>query len=84
MADFPRRMREWLFHIMQDLADREELSPHFTRLVKEGETNMTKGWSNAAVWKWCDLDGHPQDRLNLNIFNLFVGKKNKLLYLGTY
>lgn len=75
MADFPRRMREWLFHIMQDLADREELSPHFTRLVKEGETNMTKGWSNAAVWKWCDLDGHPQDRLNLNTFNLFVGKQ---------
>jgi len=66
MADFPRRMREWLFHIMQDLADREELSPHFKQLVKEGETNMTKGWSNAAVWKWCDLDGHPHDRLDLS------------------
>jgi len=62
MADFPRRMREWLYQIMQDLAEREELSPHFTKMIKEAETNMTKRWSNAAVWKWCDLDGHPHDR----------------------
>jgi len=62
MEDFPRRMREWLYHIMQDLAEREELNPHFTRMMKEAETNMTKRWSNAAVWKWCDLDGHPHDK----------------------
>ncbi|XP_025422034.1 SPARC [Sipha flava] len=62
MADFPRRMREWLFQIMQDLAEREELSPHFTRMIRDAETNMTKRWSNAAVWKWCDLDGHPHDK----------------------
>ncbi|VVC36364.1 EF-hand domain pair,Kazal domain,SPARC/Testican, calcium-binding domain [Cinara cedri] len=62
MSDFPRRMREWLYNIMQDLADREELGPHFTKMVKEAETNLTKRWSNAAVWKWCDLDGHPHDR----------------------
>jgi len=62
MADFPRRMREWLYHIMQDLADREELSPHFKYKMNEAETNMTKLWSNAAVWKWCDLDGYPHDR----------------------
>jgi len=64
MADFPRRMREWLFHIMQDLADREELSPHFKNKMNSAETNMTKLWSNAAVWKWCDLDGYPHDRLD--------------------
>jgi len=63
MEDFPRRMREWLYHIMQDLAEREELNVHFTKMMKEAETNMTKRWSNAAVWKWCDLDGHPHDRL---------------------
>lgn len=66
MADFPRRMREWLFQIMQDLAEREELNPHFTRMIQDAETNMTKQWSNAAVWKWCDLDGHPHDKLDLN------------------
>ncbi|XP_050537452.1 SPARC [Daktulosphaira vitifoliae] len=62
MEDFPRRMREWLFNIMQDLADREELSPHFTKMIKEAETNNTKRWANAAVWKWCDLDGYPHDK----------------------
>ncbi|XP_050427782.1 SPARC [Adelges cooleyi] len=62
LADFPRRMREWLFNIMQDLADREELSSHFTKLAKEAETNMTKRWANAAVWKWCDLDDYPHDK----------------------
>ena len=24
---------------------------------------MTKKWTNAAVWKWCDLDGHPHDNV---------------------
>ncbi|XP_054263705.1 SPARC [Macrosteles quadrilineatus] len=62
MADFPRRMRDWLFNIMRDLADRQELSPHYLKLEREAETNLTRRWSNAAVWKWCDLDGHPHDR----------------------
>lgn len=62
MADFPRRMRDWLFHIMRDLADRAELSPHFMELQREAESNLTRRWSNAAVWKFCDLDGHPADR----------------------
>lgn len=63
MMDFPRRMRDWLFNIMRDMADRQELSPHYLKLEKEAETNLTRRWSNAAIWKWCDLDGHPHDRL---------------------
>lgn len=62
MADFPRRMRDWLFNIMRDLADRQELSPHYLKMEREAETNLTRRWANAAVWKWCDLDGHPHDR----------------------
>lgn len=62
MSDFPRRMRDWLFNIMRDLADRQELSPHYLKMEREAETNMTKRWTNAAIWKWCDLDGHPHDR----------------------
>lgn len=81
MADFPRRMREWLYHIMQDLADREELSPHFKNKMNGAETNMTKLWSNAAVWKWCDLDGYPHDRLDdqnvLFIHYQYIYKKKK-------
>jgi secreted protein acidic and rich in cysteine len=60
--DFPRRMRDWLFNVMKDLADRRELSAHYIEMTHEAETNMTRRWSNAAIWKWCDLDGHPHDR----------------------
>lgn len=51
MVDFPRRMREWLFHVMKELADREELN-----LKTHIETELNKKWSRAAVWKFCDLD----------------------------
>ncbi|KAF4533224.1 hypothetical protein B566_EDAN005139 [Ephemera danica] len=62
MEDFPRRMRDWLFNIMRDLADRDELSNHYLKMEREAESNLTRRWSNAAIWKWCDLDGHPHDR----------------------
>lgn len=52
MADFPRRMRDWLFNVMRDLADRNELPSHYLKMEREAETNMTKRWTNAAVWKW--------------------------------
>lgn len=62
MADFPRRMRDWLFNIMRDLADRQELTPHYLNMEREAESNMTRRWTNAAIWKFCDLDGNPPDR----------------------
>ncbi|RXG68785.1 SPARC protein [Armadillidium vulgare] len=63
MSDFPRRMREWLFNIMKDLASRKELSDEFMKIEKKVEEEPdTKKWANAAVWKWCELDGYPKDR----------------------
>ncbi|XP_059610724.1 SPARC [Phlebotomus argentipes] len=56
MNDFPRRMRDWLFNVMRDLAERQELSQHYMNMELEAESNHTKRWANAAVWKWCDLD----------------------------
>lgn len=61
LADFPRRMRDWLFNVMRDLAVRNELPEVYMELEQEAETNLTKRWTNAAIWKWCDLDGHPND-----------------------
>jgi len=63
MVDFPRRMREWLFSVMKDLTEREEISEHYQRLEKEAEMDQSKRWNNAAVWKWCDLDRHPHDNI---------------------
>ncbi|XP_013190393.2 SPARC [Amyelois transitella] len=62
MSDFPRRMRDWLFNIMRDLAERSELTAHYLMMEREAETNLTRRWTNAAVWKWCDLDAHDNDR----------------------
>ncbi|KAK9879168.1 hypothetical protein WA026_004020 [Henosepilachna vigintioctopunctata] len=62
MIDFPRRMRDWLFNIMRDLADRDELTPYYMKMEREAESNMTKRWTNAAIWKFCELDGNPLDR----------------------
>lgn len=61
LMDFPRRMRDWLFNVMRDLAARNELPEAYMELEHEAENNMTKRWTNAAIWKWCDLDGHPND-----------------------
>ena len=27
------------------------------------QMDLSKKWTNAAVWKWCDLDGHPHDNV---------------------
>jgi len=62
MADFPRRMRDWLFNIMRDLADRKELSEYYLKMEREAESNLTRRWTNAAIWKWCDLDALDNDR----------------------
>lgn len=70
MSDFPRRMRDWLFNVMRDLAERNALPEQYMTLQHEAETNLTRRWANAAVWKWCDLDGHPHDR-SVSIHELF-------------
>ncbi|BFF92078.1 SPARC [Drosophila madeirensis] len=57
LKDFPRRMRDWLFNVMRDLAERDELTEHYMQMELEAETNNSRRWANAAVWKWCDLDG---------------------------
>lgn len=57
LKDFPRRMRDWLFNVMRDLAERDLLTEHYMKMQLESETNNSRRWSNAAVWKWCDLDG---------------------------
>ncbi|CAG9580286.1 unnamed protein product [Danaus chrysippus] len=70
MSDFPRRMRDWLFNIMRDMAERRELSPHYLSMEREAESNLTRRWTNAAIWKWCDLDAHDNDRF-VSVHELF-------------
>ncbi|XP_050050622.2 SPARC [Dermacentor andersoni] len=62
MEDFPRRMREWLFNVMQDLARRHELNEPYKKLEEEAESLQSRQWVNAVIWKFCELDSHPYDR----------------------
>lgn len=56
MVDFPRRMREWLFQVMKELAERDELNQEMVEKLSNSNTELNKKWSKAAVWKFCDLD----------------------------
>jgi len=56
LAEFPKRMREWLFNVMEELADRKELSAYYQQMKTQAEDDLAKRWSNAAIWKWCVLD----------------------------
>lgn len=62
LVDFPRRMRDWLFNVMKDLAERHELSDEYLKLEQEAEASINHKWVNAVIWKFCDLDSHPNDR----------------------
>lgn len=55
-------MRDWLFNVMRDLAERDEIGEHYKAMEIEAETNLTRRWANAAVWKFCDLDTEGSDR----------------------
>jgi len=35
LKDFPRRMRDWLFNVMRDLAERDELTEHYMQMELE-------------------------------------------------
>lgn len=52
MLDFPRRMREWLFHVMKELADRQELDVKLAARISHVETELNTKWTRAAIWKW--------------------------------
>jgi hypothetical protein len=61
MLDFPRRMREWLFHVMKELAERQEIDRKLAEKISHVESELNKKWARAAVWKFCDLDAtHDQ------------------------
>jgi len=53
LEDFPRRMREWLDHI---------ISKKIHTNKDEDSDHLTRKWIDAIIWKFCDLDKQPHDR----------------------
>lgn len=60
MKQFPFRMREWLFIVMEEMARRAAIG-EYENLLKEAANDKSHAY--AAIWKFCDLDTDPQDRL---------------------
>jgi len=59
MENFPVRMRNWLFLVMEELADRKQLTKPAMKIAKKAERQQ-KRWVLPAIWKFCDLD-HSHD-----------------------
>lgn len=55
MLDFPIRMRDWLFLIMEELAKRKELPKPALRMARRAG-KQPKRWVLPVIWKFCDLD----------------------------
>lgn len=57
LEDFPRRMREWLDHIlvrrMKDVDSGD---------LEASNNHQAHKWIDAIIWKFCDLDREPHDR----------------------
>lgn len=73
MSDFLRRMRDWLFNVLTDLAQNNEFPSKYKSVQSEAETNLTRRWANEAFSRWCDLDGHQHDR-SVSLHELFAVK----------
>lgn len=61
LENFPARMRDWLYRVMTDMAMRgyPELDNYRDFLEKARHDENHAG---AVIWKFCDLDVHPNDR----------------------
>jgi len=56
---FPKRLTEWLFIVMETMEKRAKLGEYEELLVEaKADSNHTV----AAIWGFCDLDKDPQDR----------------------
>lgn len=58
-SQFPPRIRNWFFVVMEDLANRAQIGDYGNLLETAKEDDYH---SDAVIWKFCDLDKDPQDR----------------------
>lgn len=53
--EYPGRMREWLFLIMEELDSRKELNKKASKMAKKA-VKAEKKWVIPVLWKLCELD----------------------------
>jgi len=59
--EYPKRMRNWLYLVMEELADRQDLSPAANQMAKEAKSH-SRQWVLPVIWKFCDMD-RSHDRM---------------------
>lgn len=63
LEQFPQRMSDWLFQVMKDLNDREQLhGDDWINMLTEAESDEHLKHVYPVVWKFCDLDAKPHDK----------------------
>jgi len=56
LEEFPIRMREWLYLVMEELDEREDLSEGAHRMLEEAKGQTSRRWVLPVIWKFCELD----------------------------
>ncbi|KAK2167607.1 hypothetical protein LSH36_26g12016 [Paralvinella palmiformis] len=56
LEEYPIRMRQWLYLVMEELANRRDLQGQALKLAQEAKTKHNKKWVIPVIWKFCDLD----------------------------
>nr|ACV72069.1 osteonectin-like protein [Phragmatopoma lapidosa] len=54
-SEFPGRMAQWLYHVMDELAKRKDLTKEEIKMAREARRSNKK-WVLPVIWKFCDLD----------------------------
>lgn len=63
MEEFPKRMRNWLYLVMEELDRRQDLPPVAHQMAEDSKTN-NKPWLLPVIWKFCDLDKSHDKLIN--------------------
>jgi len=55
MTEYPHRMRDWLFYVMEELDERSDLTTAASGLLQEAREQEHR-WVLPVIWKFCELD----------------------------
>jgi len=62
--EYPGRMREWLFLIMEELDSRNELNKKSSKMAKKA-LKMEKKWVIPVIWEFCMLDKTADEEVDV-------------------
>eukprot|EP00918_Siedleckia_nematoides_P001496 GHVU01003558.1.p1 GENE.GHVU01003558.1~~GHVU01003558.1.p1 ORF type:complete len:258 (-),score=37.00 GHVU01003558.1:397-1170(-) len=65
MLEYPERLREWLYLVMQELTERKEITGTAAKWAEDAKQDTSdKHWVLPVIWKFCDLDSSHNRLVN--------------------